>query len=206
MKCCPLCDAEYSDTYSRCTVCGVALVSEQHRGGPLNEKERNDSLVVAWRGSDPNAVSESVAILREAGIQHNVQATNDHMVFELGMPRPKYAFRVFSSDLVRAQELLSGIRESAPFGSELELSGAGELPSAPQRVPTPWNAGAAVVEIWSGDDAAFAALLEACLAENQIGVRRVGNQPGTLHLFTMPPDQPLAREILSEILNATPPE
>jgi len=64
--------------------------------------------------ADPVAVSEVIAILREAGVQHHVQATNDHMVFELGMPRPKYAVRVFASDKEKARELLGEVtREHA---------------------------------------------------------------------------------------------
>jgi hypothetical protein len=200
---CPNCGAEYSEAHSRCTICSVELFPEGIRGGPLNEKERNDSLVVAWRGGDPNAVSEAVAILREAGIQHNIQATNDHMVFEIGMPRPKYTFRVFSSDLARAQELLSGIRESAPFGTELESS-SDDVPAARQRVPTKWNAAAAVVEVWSGDDEAFATLVEACLAENEIGVRRVGIEPGSFRLLVMAVDEAAAREIMRQIVEGTP--
>ncbi|GAC1616825.1 MAG: hypothetical protein PVS2B2_07680 [Candidatus Acidiferrum sp.] len=201
---CPNCKTEYLDTDSRCRICGAELVSEEDRSGPLNEKERNDSLVVAWRGGDPNAVSEVEAILREAGIQHNVQATNDHMVFELGMPRPKYAFRVFSSDLARAQELLAGVRESAPFGLEAGM-GAAETPAGPERVPNVWKPAAAVVDIWSGEDEGFATLLEACLAENQIGVRRQVGQRGALHLMVMPADEAAAREILRQIVEGTPP-
>ena len=40
------------------------------------------------------------------------------MVFELGMPRPKYAVQVFSSDAPKAKELLADIRESSPFAVE----------------------------------------------------------------------------------------
>jgi hypothetical protein len=205
MKCCPLCDAEYPEAQFSCAVCGVELVPEAHRRGPLNEKERNDSLVVAWSGGDPNAVSQAVAILREAGIQHDVQAANDHLVFEMGMPRPKYSFRVFSSDLPCAQQVLAGLRESAPFGIEAEI-GAAETSAAPQRVPTTWNPAAAVVEIWSVDGETFAALIEDCLGENQIGVRRQGNAPGAVRLLVMPADADAAREILRQIIDATPPE
>jgi hypothetical protein len=127
------------------------------------------------------------------------------MVFELGMPRPKYAFRVFSSELARAQELLAGIRESAPFGTELELSDTSESEEVSTRVPTPWNPAAAAIEVWSGDDEALATLVEACLAENQIGVRRQGNEPGTLRLLIMPADEPAAREILRQISEGIPP-
>ena len=124
MRYCPLCDAEYPASHSRCTVCGVDLVPEELRGQPLDENQRNDRIVLAWRGGDPVAVSEVIEILRGAGIRHHVQPTNDHMVFELGMPRPKYAVRVFQSDLARAKELLAGVQETSPFALN-----EGETPS-----------------------------------------------------------------------------
>src|SRR6202047_2617131 len=115
MKYCPLCDAEYAVGRGRCTVCGVDLVPEELRGRPLDERQRKERIVVIWRGGDPLAVSEVISALREAGIRHHVQPTNEHMVFELGMPRPKYAVRVFSSDAAKAKEQLADIRESPPF-------------------------------------------------------------------------------------------
>ncbi len=115
MKYCPLCDAEYAASHAQCSVCGVDLVPEELRGRPLDEQQRKEKIVVIWRGGDPLAVSEVISALRDAGIRHHVQPTNEHMVFELGMPRPKYAVRVFSSDAGKAKELLSDIRESAPF-------------------------------------------------------------------------------------------
>ena len=115
MKYCPLCDAEYAASHEQCSVCGVDLVPEELRGHPLDEQQRNEKIVVIWRGGDPLAVSEVISALRDAGIRHHVQPTNEHMVFELGMPRPKYAVRVFSSDAAKAKEMLSDIRESPPF-------------------------------------------------------------------------------------------
>src|SRR6202048_3923431 len=117
MKYCPLCDAEYPAPPTSAPVCGVALVDEQMRGRPLDERQRKERIEVVWRGGDPGSVSEVIHILREAGIRHHVQPTNDHLVFELGMPRRKYAVRTFASDAARAKELLAGIHEASPFVS-----------------------------------------------------------------------------------------
>jgi hypothetical protein len=206
MKYCPICDAEYTVSHAQCTVCGVDLVPEELRGGPLDERQRNERIVVIWRGGDPLAISEVINALRDAGIRHHVQPTNEHMVFELGMPRPKYAVRVFSSDAANAKQLLADIRESPPFAlsktEEFEQEQASSPASAPEH---DWNPAAATVEIWSGDDAALAQLLEDCLHENRIGVRRERTQPGTLRLLVMAADQPAAREIIREVREATPP-
>jgi hypothetical protein len=205
MKYCPICDAEYTAAHSQCTVCGVDLVPEEHRGRPLDTKQNNEKILVVWRGGDPLAVSEVISTLREAGIRHHVQPTNEHMVFELGMPRPKYAVRVFASDLGKAKRLLGDIRETAPF----ELGGPSndDEPSSgePERPRHEFVPGGATIEIWRGEDGALAELLEACLHENSIGVKRVGEEPGPLMLVVMPEDESEAREIIREVRDGTPP-
>jgi hypothetical protein len=204
IKYCPLCDAEYSASHTQCTVCGVDLVPEQLRGRPLDERQRKERIVVIWRGGDPLAVSEVISALRDAGIRHHVQPTNEHLVFELGMPRPKYAVRVFSSDAAKAKELIADIRESLPF--VLDQTGQHEQEAvAGPAAGHQWNSAAAKVEIWSGEDGALAELLEACLRENRIGVLREGAEPGRLQLLIMPADEPAAREIIREVREATPP-
>ena len=127
MKYCPVCDAEFPDSHSMCSVCSIELVPEESRGEPLDDRQRNEKIVLAWRGGDPLAVSEVIHILRDAGIRHHVQPTNEHLVFELGMPRPKYAVRVFLSDQARAKELLANVRESAPFALDEPAATVGDL-------------------------------------------------------------------------------
>ena len=205
MKYCPLCDAEYAASHTQCTVCGVDLVQEELRGRPLDERQRKERIVVVWRSGDPLAVCEVINTLREAGIRHHVQPTNDHMVFELGMPRPKYAVRVFASDSAKAKELLTDIRETPPFALGETVAVEGEAETAPAHRRHDWHRDAATVEIWSGEDSALAKLLEACLHENEIEVRREGTEPGPLRLLVMPADESSAREIIREVRDAAPP-
>jgi hypothetical protein len=207
MKYCPLCDAEYNQSYERCSVCGVELVPEELRGRPLDDRQRNEKIQVVWRSGDPTAVSEVISTLREPGIRHHVQPTNEHLVFELGMPRPKYAVRVFASDVAKAKALLADIRETAPFAltnSDEATEGPDER-IEPRRAQHEWNPVAAITEIWGGHDPALAELLEACLRENRIGVRCEGAEPGALQLAVMPADEAAAREIVREVREATPP-
>jgi hypothetical protein len=177
------------------------------RGRPLDERQRKERIELVWRGGDPGAVSEVIEILRAAGIRHHVQPTNDHFVFELGMPRPKYVVRTFASDAARAKELLAGIHDSSPFASmdasalALADEPVEEKPARKHR----WRPGAATLEIWSGEDAALAQLLQDCLRENGIGVTSKGKPPGIVQLLVMPSDEGAAREIVREVREASPP-
>ncbi len=205
LKYCPICDAEYRAEHERCSVCGVELVPEEYRGRPLTEKGRNERIEMVWRSGDPVAVSEAIRILRDEGIRHHVLATRDHLIFELGMPRPKYAIHVFQSDAETARQLLSGIRETTPFGIESlssDLLEASELQAVPPKHP--WIPAAATTEVWNGEDAAVAKLLIDCFMENRIGVRRAGKEPGVLHLLVMAPDEAAAREIIREVVEGSP--
>lgn len=201
---CPLCDAEYSPNYQRCTVCGVDLAPEEMRGKPFAERELKEKIVIIWRGGDPVAVSNVVSLLREAGIRHHVESTHDYFVFGLAMPRPKYIVRVLQGDTERAEVLLSGIVDSPFFGAEISSDFPENGPGQPGSVAHRWNPASATVEIWSGDDAAMGKLLEDCLQENRIGLRREGREPGKLRLFVTAGDEAHAREILREIREGTP--
>jgi hypothetical protein len=206
MKYCPVCDAEYSDKHASCTICGIALVREELRGRPLDEQQRNERIELVWRGGDPRAVSEVIQSLREAGIRHHVQPTNEHLVFELGMPRPKYAVRTFASDSIRAKELLSRIYETSPFVStEASALAMAEEPVEQHSRRPKFTPSAATAEIWVGEDEGFAELLQACLRENGIGVRCQGKPPGAMLLRVMPADEAAAREIIREVRDASPP-
>jgi len=204
-KYCPLCHAEYPAAFERCTVCGVGLVPEDMRGKPLSEQAEKDRLVMVWRGGDPVAVSKVVSLLREGGIRHHVESTYDYFVFGLAMPRPKYAVRVLQGDAERAKELLADVTESPFFGAETSPDSPAETGSTAPRAPSKWNLAAATVEVWAGEDAALAHVLEDCLQENRIGFRREEREGRRVQLFVMRVDEAAAREIIREVLEATPP-
>src|SRR5580693_10189901 len=208
MRYCPVCDSEYTDIHAMCSVCSVELVPEELRGQPLDERQRKEKIVLAWKGGDPLAVSEVIHILRDAGIRHHVQPTNEHLVFELAMPRPKYAVRVFLSDLSKAKALLANVRETAPFALDEPAGDAADSDSveadtrAADRDFQPTEATAVV---WSGEDTALADLLEACLRENRIGVRReddanaTSTGPNQIRLLVKPDAEAASREIIREV-------
>ena len=191
-----------------CSVCTIELVPEELRGHPLDERQRKEKIVLAWRGGDPLAVSEVIHILRDAGIRHHVQPTNEHLVFELAMPRPKYAVRVFLSDLSRAKELLANVRETPPFALDDPADGSAEEGEEESHaIDRDFQPKEATAVVWSGEDTALADLLEACLRENRIGVRRedAAEEPNQIRLLVKPAAEAASREIIREVREATPP-
>jgi hypothetical protein len=129
------------------------------------------------------------------------------LVFELGMPRPKYVVRTLASDAAKAKELLAGIHDSSPFVS-MDASALALANEPMEQQPArkhEWRPTAATSEVWTGEDAALAQLLQDCLRENGIGVSCEGKPPGVLHLRVMPPDEAAAREIIREVREASPP-
>ena len=213
MRYCPVCDAEYADSHAMCSVCGIELVPEELRGHPLDERQRKEKIVLVWKGGDPLAVSEVIHILRDAGIRHHVQPTNEHLVFELAMPRPKYAVRVFVSDLTRAKGLLANVRETAPFALDEPAEDAADSDSVEadtRATDRDFQPKEATAVVWNGEDTALADLLEACLRENRIGVRREGDAgaptpQNEIRLLVKPEAEAASREIIREVREATPP-
>ena len=207
LRYCPMCDSEYSTSHARCSVCGVELVSEEHRGQPLGDKEKRDSLEVVWRGGDPVALSRVVVALQESAIRHHVQSSSDHLVFELAMPRPKYIVRVLRSDLGTAGELLASIQDGPFFGTDASLeSQSSESGNHRKALAAAWNPAAATTEVWSSDDSALTRLVQDCLSENRIGFRTQGIEPGTQRLLVPPQSEVRAREIIRQIVEGTPQE
>src|SRR5260370_38426165 len=104
------------------------------------------------------------------------------------MPRPKYAARTFASNATRSKELLAGIRDGNPFVSmePSALALADEPLERPASRGHAWRPAAATLEIWTGEDAALAQLLQDCLRENGIGLRCAGNPPGAIPLQGSP--------------------
>ena len=204
-KLCPSCEAEYRPHFERCNVCGVELVPEETRGGPLSEQQRDEPLEVAWRSGDPVAVCEAIRIVRGEEILHHLLWSHDHLVFGLAIPRPRYELRVLANHAEQVRQLCSGIHESLPFATFIVPPDMLQ-PAEPALVPLKhrWNPAAATVEIWSDEDAAVALLLVDCLLENRIGVRLAGRPPGRLTLLVTARDQVAAREIVRQVEEGTP--
>ncbi len=82
---------------------------------------------------------------------------------------------------------------------------AGETRRAQRKEPDEWRAEEATIEVWSGPDAAFAEMIAASLRENEI-LSRCDAFKSSQIVLVEPKDQVRAREIVRQIVEATPPE
>src|SRR5437899_10929570 len=82
------------------------------------EKSADGALELVWRGSDPVAFSRVISALQAAGIPHHSKSTHDHMVFGLGITRPRYEVRVLQSDSAMARDHVTPIGESLTIEPE----------------------------------------------------------------------------------------
>ncbi len=210
---CPLCAAEFSKEYTQCTECGVELVPWEEAQEPIDSELAAEPLEVIWQGSDPVGVSHVLAELRSAGIPHRTISLHDHLAWGMGIPRPRYRVMVFHSSMEMAWELLSSIQQSPPFArSTPDQRQLGEEPILPDPgapdssvMTGAWKPKEATVEVWAGDDTAFARQLCGCFIENYLRSRLQDESPGLMRVFVRPSDESRAREILREITEGTPP-
>jgi predicted amidophosphoribosyltransferase len=230
-KHCNLCSLIYQVKFTHCSACGNLLSDGLIPTIPQSDREALEPLTIVWKGDDPVALSRIVCVLRRAAIRAFVKSSEDHLVFGLGMPRPRYEVNVFQSDYQVARYFVLPIRETLPFdwlaiqeatpevvreaaiqNAALEASESAAPSSAPdadlnpQRPPTKssgkWSPARATVEIWSGDDSGIAAMLASCLAENRIAFRCEGTSPATQHFYVIPEESAHAGEIVSAIVDS----
>jgi len=122
---CPLCRSEYRPGFTRCADCDVELVETLPEEPGVEPPEPD--LEVAWCGGDPVAYGRVCDALQNAAIEFTEVATHDHMVFGMGMPRPRYEIRVRRTDLARAVEIVRDIRETIALELSAKKIQEGEL-------------------------------------------------------------------------------
>src|SRR5207245_10281841 len=85
------------------------------------EEPADGALELVWRGSDPVAFSRVISTLQAAGIPHHSKSTQDHLVFGLGIRRPRYEVRVFQSDSTMPRHHVALFDETLQFKTEKSL-------------------------------------------------------------------------------------
>jgi hypothetical protein len=181
-------------------------------------------LAVAWRGTDPSAFSAALAAVQGAGIASYQISDHDQLVFELAIPRPQYRILVKKTDLQAARDLVAPFGERAGWANardiwkgrnefaQAELENQSGLstdnPSldghAPDDIPAKLDPKSATSEVWSGEDA-MAQTLKVCLRENGIDCVLAARVDAT-RVLVAPNFEARAKEIIREVIEATPPE
>jgi hypothetical protein len=214
---CPQCGAEYHEGYSSCSDCHVLLVRERPQRKEMaletvttSTEEtaqpgdpNRDPFCSFWRGYDAQICEELCIVLNEADIPHRTVHRADHLFhltnqvpYELGVP----------ASLYEKAEL--AVKEA--FGTD-EETGKDAVPLLPspfpkfEEDPLDRNTDDATLQVWLGQAGPLQEKIEDSFRENKI-LSRWQWQAGSWLGFVLPEDEPRAREIIREIVNATPPE
>ncbi|MGA2810576.1 MAG: hypothetical protein ABSG16_04200 [Candidatus Acidiferrum sp.] len=182
-----------------------------------------DPFCAFWQGEDSRVHAELCAVLEEAGIPVKTVRREDHLfrlsatsALKIGVP-----FSLYEKAEAAVQQA---------FGGSEELAETERLLEAPEETrddPRAWGPGAhdpegdqrarahfdprhfspeeATAEVWSGTDSHLAEFLRSSIATNEIHCR--SDKDGTRHrLLVLPGEACRAREIVREVVEASPPD
>jgi hypothetical protein len=210
---CPNCKCEYIRGVTQCADCGVPLVNALE--SPQANFPEAVRLVPIWRGKDHAECERVIEALESAGIPHTDPDSKSFFSF---LPTdPNTEIWVSDADEERARKILldleglvypeeSTSQEIEPFA--LPESGdpdGDEQTSQPQDLLEDWHEDDPVAEVWSGDSGQLADSLIVCLREIGIASRKI-LEAGHWRVVVRPEQESRAREVVREVVEATPPE
>ncbi len=148
--------------------------------------EDQGSVVLVWAGEDPALHTSLLEQLEAAGIRYSDKVLGDDEVAPTADPlpidwKPRFGFEV---------AVLSAAQDEAPFVEP-------PLVSVTELHPT--------ATVWSGTDDRIAQFLTAAMQENEIPIHLEPAGDVTTVLVSAG-NEARAREIVREVVNATPPE
>ena len=176
---------------------------------PYPLPEDQGSVLLLWAGEDPAVHSALQERLEAAGIPFRDKALGEDQVAPTADPfpvdfKPRFGFEVsvLSSDFDAAQDILEGLLDEQP--ADLEIPAQDDLSSSepPLVSATELNP---TVEVWSGVDERIAQFLTAAMQENEVPIH-LETAGDLTRIFVSGANEARAREIVREIVNATPPE
>jgi hypothetical protein len=210
---CPNCKCEYIRGVTQCADCGVPLVDTLDSSAP--DTQDGLEVVSVWEGNDP---SESAAVkdaLENAGIPVIDQESAGYFIFP--SMRPKTEIYVSRKNVEEAkkvlldleawddpEEMTEGERESLEL-PESDTPDGEEHTSVAEVSSDDWDEDDPVAEVWNGDKEDLADNLIACLREIGIGSRKL-SETGHWRLVVRPGQESRAKEIVREVVEASPPE
>ena len=205
---CPNCKCEYIRGVTECADCGVPLVdaleSPDHPGNDVR-------ILSVWEGNDPSEWERVKGTLKNAGIEFLEQ---DSKNFDLFIPLGSkleiwvsIADRDAARKLILDEEGLIDPEELTPEGIEALTLPESDQPDSdgPQDLSVEWNEDDATIAVWNGDSEEFADNLAMCLREIGIASRKLG-EAGHWDLVVRPEQEARAKEVVREVVEASPPE
>jgi hypothetical protein len=211
---CPKCKVEYRPGFARCSDCEVDLVDVL----PEEDLSSDEALTMLWECADQTECVVVCRDLRSADIRYYVDEIPCEKTAKMGV---KWHYRILISrnDFDRAKELLSidapqNTIPSSEAEDEEVVDATGELadaglpltvdPKRRDRYLDPWYPEDATVEVWSQDSEDISSGIERALDANYIHCRCDSDESVGKKILVRREDEPLAREIVREIVESTP--
>lgn len=210
---CPQCKCEYVRGVTQCSDCGVPLVDAlepQQAGFPENVR-----LVPIWRGKDDAECERVIEALDSAGIRHTDPDSKSFFSF---LPTdPTTEIWVSDVDEEKARKILGDLEglvypeelaseETESFALPESDDPDGEEPASElQDLTEEWYEDDPVVEAWNGDSEQLADSLIVCLREIGIASRKLSEE-NQWRVVVRPAQESRAKEIVREVVEASPPE
>jgi hypothetical protein len=210
---CPSCKCEYIRGVTQCADCGVALVDALESPG-ANPAE-DVRIVSIWRGNDPAECERVQEALEHAEIPFTVPDSKSPFSF---LPtEPTLEVWISDSDRERARKILLDLEgrvdpdELTPEEIESLALPESDQPDSEEQtselrnLSENWFEDEPVIEVWNGDSEVFADSLIACLREVGIASHKL-SEAGHWRLVVRPEQESRAKEVVREVVEASPPE
>jgi hypothetical protein len=206
---CPNCKCEYIRGVTQCADCGVPLVQalEPEDANPLDSVR----LVSVWQGNDPSECERVKAALENAGIEFLDRDSKNFDVFvPLGSNLEIFvstADRDAARKIILDEDGRIDPDELTPEGIEALTLPESDQPDSdgPQDLSVEWNEDDPVTEVWNGEKEDFADTLAACLREIGIASRKL-SEASHWSLVVRPEQEARAKEVVREVVEASPPQ
>jgi hypothetical protein len=207
---CPNCKCEYIRGVTECADCGVPLVDALD---PSAAPSHDDTKMAAiWTGDDPAECAAAKQALTKAEIPFVEQSSDAYII--LRSMRPKTEIYVSVSEEEHARKVLVDLPGSTDLGQltpeeidSLTLpESEGVDPDETEADPTEdWDDQENVSEVWTGESEDLANNLVMSLRENGISAH-MSVEGSWRRLVVHPEKEARAKEIVREVVEASPPE
>jgi len=210
---CPSCKCEYIRGVTQCSDCGVPLVD---RLEPEKASLDDVRIVPVWRGSDASECERAAEALESEDIPYT--KANSQSLFGSRPNETTLEIWVGEASREQAEELISKL-DADGFSDELapEESAELSLPDSDQPdeedeeadsledLSQEWHEDDPVSEVWNGESEPFAENLILCLREIGIASRKL-QESACWSVVVRPEQEKRAKEIVREVVEASPPE